>query len=148
MGLLYRNGYFQQYLSNEAAAGSLSELDFYNLPIEPMEIHRWLARARSLELPTTPSSANSGEPTSAIPLYLLDIQHPGKIPPPTGNHQSKLYGGGTELRIKQELVLGIGGVRALEALNIQPTVFHMNEGHSAFLRAGARSVLIAEQSLN
>src|SRR5207249_2791930 len=46
---------------------------------------------------------------------------------------SRLYGSGTELRIKQEIVLGIGGVRALEAVSVKPTVFHMNEGHAAFL---------------
>src|SRR5437588_467244 len=67
-----------------------------------------------------------------IPLYLLDTNL-SENAPADRDITSRLYGSGTELRIKQEIVLGIGGVRALEALNITPTVFHMNEGHAAFL---------------
>src|SRR5207248_10912382 len=67
-----------------------------------------------------------------LPLYLLDTNLPENSPADR-EITSKLYGSGTELRIKQEIVLGIGGVRALEALNVTPNVFHMNEGHAAFL---------------
>src|SRR5207248_1110270 len=67
-----------------------------------------------------------------IPLYLLDTNIQENAPADR-DITGKLYGAGTELRIKQEMVLGIGGVRALNALDIAPTVFHMNEGHSAFL---------------
>ncbi len=67
-----------------------------------------------------------------VPLYLLDTNLPENAPADR-DITAKLYGSGTDLRIKQEIVLGIGGVRALTALNITPTVFHMNEGHSAFL---------------
>src|SRR5437763_15502590 len=67
-----------------------------------------------------------------IPLYLLDTNLPENAPADR-EITAKLYGSGTDLRIKQEIVLGIGGMRALAAVNVQPTVFHMNEGHSAFL---------------
>src|SRR5258706_309691 len=67
-----------------------------------------------------------------LPLSLLDTNLQENAPADR-DITSRLYGGGTDMRIKQELVLGIGGVRALAALNITPTVFHMNEGHSAFL---------------
>jgi len=66
-----------------------------------------------------------------IPLYLLDTNLQENAPVDR-DITSRLYGGGTELRIKQEIVLGIGGTRALEALSVPATVFHMNEGHSAF----------------
>ena len=79
-----------------------------------------------------------------IPLYLLDTNLPENSPADR-EITAQLYGGGTEMRIHQEIVLGIGGVRALEALNISPTVFHMNEGHSAFL-ALERIRLLLEDS--
>ena len=69
--------------------------------------------------------------SAAIALYLLDTNLPENSPADR-DITSRLYGGGTELRIKQEIVLGIGGSRAIEALAIPATVFHMNEGHSAF----------------
>ena len=62
--------------------------------------------------------------------------------PPIATSPAELYGGGTEMRIQQEIVLGIGGVRALAALNITPTVFHMNEGHTAFLALERIRVLL------
>jgi starch phosphorylase len=76
-----------------------------------------------------------------MPLYLLDTNLQENSPADR-EITSRLYGGGTEMRIKQEIVLGIGGVRALEALNIVPTVFHMNEGHSAFLALERIRVLL------
>jgi starch phosphorylase len=80
-----------------------------------------------------------------IPLYLLDTNLVENAPAIVTS-RSKLYGGGTEMRIKQEIVLGIGGVRALEALNIAPTVFHMNEGHAAFLALERIRVLLEQNS--
>lgn len=67
-----------------------------------------------------------------IPLYLLDTNISQNKPNFRGITR-RLYGGDREMRIQQEIVLGIGGVRALEAMNIHPTVYHINEGHSAFL---------------
>jgi starch phosphorylase len=67
-----------------------------------------------------------------VPLYLMDTDiHPNA--PEDRELSARLYGGDQEMRIAQEMMLGIGGVRALRAMGIQPAVFHMNEGHSAFL---------------
>ncbi|HZL37492.1 MAG TPA: alpha-glucan family phosphorylase [Tepidisphaeraceae bacterium] len=134
VGLLYRNGYFQQYLSADGwQQEAYPELDFYNLPIEPMLYTDGSPVHVRVELPDNAVfckvwRANVGR----VPLYLLDTNLQENAPADR-DITAKLYGSGTDLRIKQELILGIGGVRALTALNIAPTVFHMNEGHSAFL---------------
>jgi starch phosphorylase len=134
VGLLYRNGYFQQYLTADGWQQEMyPELDFYNLPVEPMKYTDGSAVHVRVDLPENAVfckvwRANVGR----IPLYLLDTNLQENSPADR-EITSRLYGGGTEMRIRQEIVLGIGGVRALEALNINPTVFHMNEGHSAFL---------------
>ena len=67
-----------------------------------------------------------------VPLYLLDTNL-AENRPADRDITDQLYGGDLEMRLKQEILLGIGGYRALEALGIEPTVCHMNEGHSAFL---------------
>ncbi len=64
-------------------------------------------------------------------LYLLDSNDPANLPKYRG-YTSELYGGGPELRLRQEQILGIGGWRLLRALNIRPDVCHLNEGHAAF----------------
>ncbi len=146
MGLLYRNGYFQQYLSADGwQQESYPELDFYNLAIEAMKYDDGSPVQVRVDLPENAVfvkvwKANVGR----IPLYLLDTNLPENSPADR-DITSRLYGGGVEMRIKQEIVLGIGGVRALEALNIKPTVFHMNEGHSAFLALERTRVLLDQQ---
>src|SRR5206468_720781 len=134
VGLLYRNGYFQQYLSADGwQQEAYPELDFYNFAVEPMRYTDGSPVHVRVDLPENAVfckvwRANVGR----IPLYLLDTNLQENAPADR-DITARLYGSGSELRIKQELVLGIGGVRALQALNIQPNVFHMNEGHSAFL---------------
>src|SRR5581483_5634213 len=66
-----------------------------------------------------------------VPLYLLDTNIPQNSPEDKAI-TARLYGGDNDMRIRQEIVLGVGGVRALRALGRKPTVCHMNEGHSAF----------------
>ena len=73
-----------------------------------------------------------------VTLYLLDTNLAANRPEDR-DITDQLYGGDLEMRMKQEILLGIGGHRALEALGLAPTVYHMNEGHSAFLAAGAGS---------
>jgi glycogen phosphorylase len=134
VGLLYRNGYFQQYLTADGWQQEVyPELDFYNLAVEPLRYTDGSPVHVRVDLPDNAVfckvwKANVGR----IPLYLLDTNLQENSPADR-DITSRLYGGGTEMRIKQEIVLGIGGVRALEALDIKPTVYHMNEGHSAFL---------------
>jgi glycogen phosphorylase len=148
MGLLYRNGYFQQYLSADGwQQESYPELDFYNLAIEPMKYTDGSPIQIRVDLPDNAVfckvwRANVGR----IPLYLLDTNLPENSPADR-EITSRLYGGGVEMRIKQEIVLGIGGVRALAALNITPSVYHMNEGHSAFLALERIRVLLENSHL-
>src|SRR5438874_684072 len=143
VGLLYRNGYFQQNLSADGwQQEAYPELDFYNLPVEPMRYTDGSDVHVRVDLPENAVfckvwRVNVGR----IPLYLLytNLQENA---PADREITSRLYGCGTEMRIKQEIVLGIGGVRALEAINAHPTVFHMNEGHSALLALERIRVLL------
>jgi starch phosphorylase len=134
VGLLYRNGYFQQYLSADGwQQEAYPELDFYNLPVEPMRYTDGSPVHVRVDMPDNAVFCKVWKAkVGRIALYLLDTNLQENSPADR-EITSRLYGGGTEMRIKQEIVLGIGGVRALEALNVTPTVFHMNEGHSAFL---------------
>jgi starch phosphorylase len=133
VGLLYRNGYFQQYLSADGwQQEAYPELDFYNLALEQQKNADGSPVRVRVDLPDNAVFCNVWKiSVGRIPLYLMDTNLPENSPADR-EITSKLYGGGTEMRIKQEIVLGIGGARALEALNVPVTVFHMNEGHSAF----------------
>src|SRR3954469_6203018 len=147
VGLLYRNGYFQQYLSADGwQQEAYPELDFYNLPVELMRFTDGSPIHVRVDMPDNAVfcqvwRANVGR----IPLYLLDTNLQENAPADR-EITSRLYGGGTEMRIKQEIVLGIGGMRALEALNVVPTVFHMNEGHAAFAALERIRVLLKDSS--
>jgi starch phosphorylase len=145
VGLLYRNGYFQQYLSSEGwQQEAYPELDFYNLPVEPMKYTDGSPVHVRVELPDNAVFCKVWKASvGRIPLYLLDTNLPENSPADR-EITSRLYGSGTELRIKQEIILGIGGVRALEAANVTPTVFHMNEGHAAFLALERTRVLLEQ----
>jgi glycogen phosphorylase len=145
IGLLYRNGYFQQYLSNDGwQQESYPELDFYNLAVEQMKYTDGSPVRARVDLPENAVFCNVWRVNvGRISLYLLDTNLQENSPADR-EITSRLYGGGTELRIKQEIVLGIGGMRALDALNIVPTVYHMNEGHSAFLALERIRVLLEQ----
>jgi len=129
VGLLYQQGYFRQYLN---AAGwqqeALEDNDFHTWPIELIRNAKV-----SVDLPDGKADAQVWHVNvGRIQLYLLDTNLPSNSP----EHRkitAQLYGGDLEMRIRQEILLGIGGYRALEALGLKPTVYHMNEGHSAFL---------------
>ncbi len=133
VGLAYQEGYFRQYLNADGWQGQLyPDNDFFNLPLTlarredgaPVKIH--------VELPGRPLTAQIWRvQVGRVPLYLLDANVPETSQEDRGA-SLRLYSTG-DTRIRQELLLGIGGVRALEALGYQPQVFHMNEGHSAFL---------------
>jgi starch phosphorylase len=148
VGLLYRNGYFQQYLSADGwQQEAYPELDFYNLPVELMRYTDGSPIHVRVDFPENAVfcqvwRANVGR----IPLYLLDTNLQENAPADR-DITSRLYGGGTEMRIKQEIVLGIGGTRALEALNVTPTVFHMNEGHAAFAALERIRVLLRDSTI-
>jgi glycogen phosphorylase len=129
VGLLYQQGYFRQYLN---AAGwqqeAFEDNDFHTLPIRlvPDLVVR-------IELPEGPLSAQVWcVDVGRLKLYLLDTNLAANQPE-YRKITDQLYGGDLEMRIKQEILLGIGGYRALAVLGLTPTVYHMNEGHSAFL---------------
>src|SRR5579864_8260028 len=118
VGLLYRNGYFQQYLSADGwQQEAYPELDFYNLAIEPMKFTDGSPVHVRVDFPDNAVYCKVWRAqVGRIPLYLLDTNLQENAPSDR-DITSKLYGGGTEMRIKQEIVLGIGGLRALEAVN-------------------------------
>ena len=133
VGLLYRQGYFTQTLAADGRQQeAYPELDFYNLAVDPARgIDSSQVKVR-VDLPEGPvTCAVWRVSVGRVPLYLLDTNLPENRPADR-DITGRLYGGGTEMRIRQEIVLGIGGTRALAALRVPATVFHMNEGHSAF----------------
>jgi len=133
VGLFYDQGYFKQHLDDNG----YQQEEYLNVKVE--------------NLPVTPALSPNGHPITVqidtrtgpllakvwlaqvgrVPLYLLDCDVEGNSPEDR-ELTSRLYGGDERTRIRQELVLGIGGMRALKALGITPGVFHLNEGHSAF----------------
>lgn len=133
VGLLYQQGYFRQVIE---ADGSQQALYPYNdpsqLPIRPLRdgAGEWL-RIR-VQLPGCAVWLRTWEAkVGRVRLLLLDSNDPAN-PPAYRGVTSELYGGGTELRLQQELILGIIGYRMLHTLGIRPEVCHLNEGHAAF----------------
>ena len=149
MGLLYKVGYFQQYLNSDGWQLERYEInDFDNLPMQ---------RVMNKE----------GEPlivsvtffdrevffqvwkiqVGRVPLFLLDTNL--SLNSETDRKITEtLYGGNVETRIQQEIILGIGGIRTLHAMGIKPMVCHMNEGHSAFLSLERMRLLIQQSGLS
>jgi starch phosphorylase len=149
VGLLYRNGYFQQYLNADGwQQETFPELDFTNLPIRPLHDATGKQYRVSVDLPGRVLNIAVWEAkVGRIRLLLLDTNLPDNQPDDR-SITAQLYGGDMELRIKQEIVLGIGGMRALKVAGVNPTVFHMNEGHAAFLALEHIRTLIAENGVD
>jgi glycogen phosphorylase len=135
VGLLYQQGYFRQYLNADGWQQERNpENDFYTLPIILERDAEGKPVTISVDLLDHPVYAQIWRvQVGRIPLYLLDTNIPQNIRDEDHDITDQLYGGDRELRIKQEILLGIGGYRALKTLGISPSVYHMNEGHSAFL---------------
>src|SRR3984885_1513192 len=133
VGLLYQQGYFRQELD---ARGQQQALYPFNdpgqLPIQPLRQTNGEGLRLSLDLPGGKLWIRTWQAqVGRTKLYLLDTNDPANIPA-YRSITNELYGGGPELRLKQEMVLGIGGWRLLRALGLQPEVCHLNEGHAAF----------------
>ncbi len=134
MGFLYRLGYFRQYLNLDGwQQERYPETDFYNIPISPVLDKSGVHLTVGVEYPGRIIYAKVWQVIiGKIKLFLLDTNvESNSVEDRTISDQ--LYGGDTEMRIKQEIMLGIGGVRAFRAMEINVTVYHMNEGHAAFL---------------
>jgi starch phosphorylase len=149
VGLLYRHGYFTQYLSLDGWQQEEStNNDFYHLILvlerdkdgKPLKI--------SVDMKGRECVAQIWRcQVGRIPLYLLDTNlqenHPDER-----NITGGLYAGNMEDRLRQEILLGMGGVRALEALGIDPTVYHMNEGHSFLVGLELMRILMKKHGLD
>lgn len=134
VGLLYQQGYFRQYLNIDGWQQEMyPENDFYNMPMTQERDENGVPITVGTEIDGREVYAQIWRvDVGRVPLYLLDTNIA------ENSHTDRaitrqLYGGDAEMRIKQEIVLGVGGLHALRALGLMPTVCHMNEGHSAFL---------------
>ena len=149
VGLLYQKGYFRQYLTHEGWQQERYPVnDFSVLPIRPHHGDGGQPTRIAIDLAgrqviLRPWCLQVGRVT----LVLLDANIP-ENPPDLQDVTDELYGGDGDLRIKQEIVLGVGGIRALLALNLRPRIFHMNEGHCAFLGLERIRYLMGEQHVS
>src|SRR6266446_3559554 len=147
IGLLYRHGYFRQEIDKDGIQHAVSlNQNFHHLPIQ--EVRRDdRALLVTVQILDRDVYARVWElQVGRVKLYLLDTD----IPENKAEDRlitAELYGGDLEMRMRQEIVLGIGGVNALSALGIEPDVFHMNEGHSAFLGLERIRRLVAGKKL-
>lgn len=150
VGLLYQNGYLQQKLDPDGWQQEHTPVnDFYSLPLTPVTRPDGCEMVVSVDL-------NGVEvflkvwciDVGRVKLYLLDSNIPRNAAADHREITDQLYGGDDRKRIHQEIALGIGGLRALKELGLNPNVFHMNEGHSAFLAIERIRVLMAEQNLS
>jgi starch phosphorylase len=133
VGLLYQQGYFRQEIDRDGAQQALYPYnDPGQLPITPLRLPNgeWLRLEVALPGYSVWLRAWLVQ-VGRVKLYLLDSNDAANLPIDRGI-TSELYGGGPDLRLEQELLLGIGGWRLLRALGIQPEVCHLNEGHAAF----------------
>jgi starch phosphorylase len=149
VGLLYQKGYLQQSLNPDGWQQERNPVnDFYTLPVRPVHDEQGQDVIVQVKLPTGTVfiklwCINVGR----VKLYLLDTNITENDHAEHRDITAQLYGGDTITRIRQEIVLGIGGLRALHRLGLKPTVWHMNEGHSAFLAMERMRLLIEEQGL-
>ena len=149
VGLLYKNGYFNQRINSRGEQCSeYHNIDLYNLPILPVKDN--VGDDVIIDIPLCGKTLylklwqiNVGR----IKLYLLDSdieQNPEDFRGIT----LRLYGGDKEMRIRQEIVLGMAGVKALKTLNYNPAVYHMNEGHSSFLTLELINNIMQERQIS
>jgi glycogen phosphorylase len=149
IGLAYRQGYFHQYLNIDGwQQERYDENEFHVMPIQQVldANGEWL----TIDIPYLTRNVKAAVlkvQVGRVPLYLLTTNLPVNRPDDRVI-TDQLYGGDRELRIRQEIVLGIGGVIALRALGLQPTVYPMNEGHSAFLSLERMKGLMQKYNLD
>jgi len=134
IGLLYRQGYFHQTIDGDGnQIATNSDSHFEDLPITPALLADGSEAYTSVDLPGRKLNLKIWQAKIGhIVLYLLDTDLQSNSPHDR-DITHRLYGGDKVMRLEQEIVLGIGGVRALQVLGLKPTVWHINEGHAAFL---------------
>lgn len=148
VGLLYRQGYFNQYLNKDGWQQEEYRVnDFYAMPLTLMKDKEENPVMISVKLDGIDVYAQIWKlQVGRVPLYLLDA-NVAKNSPENRRITANLYGGDQDMRMRQEILLGIGGIRALRALNVKVDICHMNEGHSAFLALERLRVYMDEQKL-
>ncbi|MFI3285815.1 MAG: alpha-glucan family phosphorylase [Rikenellaceae bacterium] len=149
VGLLYRYGYFTQRLSAHGAQEATYEAqNFSKLPISPMRDTEGNWVKVVVGLPGRSVEARVWRcQVGRVDLLLLDTDHEGNLPEDR-QITHHLYGGDWENRLKQEILLGIGGSRMLRQIGIQHEVYHCNEGHAAFIGVERLRALIRDKGLN
>jgi len=149
IGLLYQEGYFSQYLSVDGWQMETYPMnDFDTMPVTLVRDEEGRPRTVSVDLKGRPVKVLIWRiDVGRVPLYMLDTNTASNTPE-FRRITAQLYGGDREMRLRQEIILGIGGVRALKALGIEPTVIHINEGHSAFSAFERINILRKEKGLS
>ena len=139
IGLLYRAGYYtQSFAADGSTRVTYPQIDFADLPIHDT--------GRIIAVPMSRATINAKiwrQDVGRVSMYLLDCDIPQNKATKDRELTRHLYGGDREYRIRQEILLGVGGVIALDAMGIKPTVYHLNEGHAAFATLERLSRLIA-----
>ncbi|MBN3869307.1 alpha-glucan family phosphorylase [Nostoc sp. JL33] len=149
VGLLYQQGYFAQYLNADGWQQERYLMnDFYNMPLHLERNPDGSELRIAVDYPGRKVYARVWRvQVGTVPLYLMDTNIE---PNNTYDHDitDQLYGGDIDMRIHQEIMLGIGGVQMLKALGLKVTAYHMNEGHAAFSALERIRLLIQEEGLN
>ncbi|MCK4371511.1 MAG: alpha-glucan family phosphorylase, partial [candidate division Zixibacteria bacterium] len=149
VGLLYRYGYFRQFLSSDGwQQERYEENDWYHMPVQLVKGENEQPLRIGVEIDGTPVQVQIWKVMVGVtPLFLLDTnisENSSKCREIT----SVLYGGDKDTRIRQEIILGVGGVRALRAMGLQIDAYHLNEGHSWFLTLERIRRLMQEEHLS
>ncbi|MCU0498927.1 MAG: alpha-glucan family phosphorylase [Anaerolineae bacterium] len=149
VGLLYQEGYFQQYLNADGYQQENYPInDYSNQPVTLQRHKDGTPIKITVDLPGRKLYAQIWKvQVGRVRLYLLDTNVSDNQRQDDRNITDRLYGGDRRQRIRQEILMGIGGIRALEALQLRPTVCHMNEGHSAFLALERIRIAMQEHGL-
>ncbi|MBF2065227.1 MAG: alpha-glucan family phosphorylase [Calothrix sp. C42_A2020_038] len=149
VGLLYQQGYFAQYLNVDGWQQERYPInDFYNMPLHLERKEDGSELRIEVDYPGRKVYARVWRvQVGSVPLYMLDTNiEPNN--PYDHDITDQLYGGDIDMRIHQEIMLGIGGVRMLKALGYKVTAYHMNEGHAAFSALERIRMYIQEEGLN
>ena len=147
---MYKNGYFHQKIDGYGNQHSIyKDIDLMNMPINPVKDKKGEDLKLLLKLPGKNLYLKVWSiKVGRITLYLLDSDIPENEDESYRNITLRLYGGDQEMRIKQEIVLGIGGVNLLKTLDLNPSVYHMNEGHSSFLLLEVMKNIVKEKKVS
>lgn len=150
VGLLYQKGYFQQALNSDGWQQERTPVnDFYLLPVLPVLQPDGSELIVHVQMPGASVAIKVWHMNvGRVKLFLMDTNIPQNASSEYREITDQLYGGDSHTRIRQEMVLGIGGLRALNAMGLKPNVFHMNEGHSAFMPLERTRLLMKEAGLS